>query len=196
MKTLIISYLPRGERSKTKQVLDAFLKNATGEIEQLDLNKDVPDLFLPESLSAYYRRNYAGEELSEADKKHLEKMDKMTEQFLTADKIVLAYPMYNFSLPSVVKAYFDSVLQKNKTWDIDNGNYVGLMKNKKALIITSSGGKYPDNIEHSVSLSKTLFKFVGIEAEVVDAQGMGYPDAEETLTKAKIEAERIAKTWY
>src|SRR5665647_989272 len=103
MKTLIISYLPRGERSKTKQILDAFLENATGETEQLDLNKDVPDLFLPENLSAYYRRNYAGEELSEIDKKHLEKMDKMTEQFLNADKIVLAYPMYNFSLPAVVK---------------------------------------------------------------------------------------------
>lgn len=196
MKTLIISYLPRGERSKTKQILDAFLENATGETEQLDLNKDVPDLFLPENLSAYYRRNYAGEELSEVDKKHLEKMDKMTEQFLNADKIVLAYPMYNFSLPAVVKAYFDSILQKNKTWDIDNGNYVGLMKNKKALLITSSGAKYPKDSNHSVSLSKMLFKFVGLEADIINAEGMAYPDAEETLTKAKIEAEKIAKTWY
>jgi len=196
MKTLIIKYLPRGERSKTKQVLDAFLKNTTGEIEELDLTKDIPDLLLQENLSAYYKRNYGGEELNEVEAKSLAKMDKMTEQFLNADKIVLAYPMYNFSLPATVKAYFDSVLQKNKTWDIDNGNYVGLMHGKNALIITSAGGKYPDNSEFSVPLSKGLFKFVGIEAEVVEAYGLGYPDADELLEQAKNKAESIAKTWY
>jgi len=196
MKTLIIKYLPREERSKTKQVLDAFLKNVTGEIEELDLTKDIPDLLLQENLSAYYKRNYGGEELNETDAKSLSKMDKMTDQFLNADKIVLAYPMYNFSLPATVKAYFDSILQKNKTWDINNGNYVGLMKGKKAIIITSAGGKYPDGNEFSTSLSKTLFKFVGIEAEVVEAHGMGYPDAEDSLIEAKAKAEEIAKTWY
>jgi FMN-dependent NADH-azoreductase len=196
MKTLIIKYLPREERSKTKQVLDAFLKNATGEIEELDLTKDIPDLLLQENLAGYYKRNYGGEELNETEAKSLAKMDKMTEQFLNADKIVLAYPMYNFSLPAAVKAYFDSVLQKNKTWDIDNGNYVGLMHGKNALIITSAGGKYPENSEHSTSLSKTLFKFVGIEAEVVEAHGMGYPDAEDSLVEAKAKAESIAKNWY
>lgn len=195
MKTLIIKYLPREERSKTKQILDTFLKNISGEIEELDLTKDIPDLLLQENLSAYYKRNYGGEELNETETKSLAKMDKMTEQFLGADKIVLAYPMYNFSLPATVKAYFDSILQKNKTWDLDNGAYVGLMKDKKALIVTSAGGKYPDSNEFSTSLSKTLFKFIGIEVEIIEAHGMGYPDAEESLIKAKLEAEKIAKTW-
>ncbi len=196
MKTLIIKYLPREGRSKTKQVLDAFLKNVTGEIEELDLTKDIPDLLLQENLSAYYKRNYGGEELNEVETKSLTKMDRMTEQFLSADKIVLAYPMYNFSLPATVKAYFDSVLQKNKTWDINEGGYIGLMHSKKALIITSAGGKYPDGNEFSTSLSKALFKFVGIEAEVVEAHGMGYPDAEESLIGAKSKVESIAQTWY
>ena len=196
MKTLIIKYLPRGERSKTKQVLDTFLKNVTGEIEELDLTKDIPDLLLQENLSAYYKRNYGGEELSETESKSLVKMDRMTDQFLNADRIILAYPMYNFSLPATVKAYFDSVLQKNKTWNINEGGYIGLMHSKKALIITSAGGKYPDGIEFSTSLSKALFKFVGIEAEVVEAHGMGYPDADELLEQAKNKAENIAKNWY
>lgn len=195
MKTLIIKYLPRGERSKTKQVLDAFLKNTSGEFEEIDLSHFVPDLLLPENLAAYYKRNYGGEELSETEKNSLAKMDQMTEQFLTADKIVLAYPMYNFSLPAVVKAYFDSVLQKNKTWDINNGTYVGLMPNKKALIITSAGGKYSEGQEFSLPLSKALFNFVGIQAQTITAYGMAYPDAEELLNEAVSQAEIAAKNW-
>ena len=51
MKTLIISYLPRGERSKTKKILDAFIEEAKhkhAKLEILDLTKDVPDFFLSE----------------------------------------------------------------------------------------------------------------------------------------------------
>jgi FMN-dependent NADH-azoreductase len=195
MKTLVIKYLPREEKSKTKQILDTFIENISGEIEELDLTKDIPDLLLQENLSAYYKRNYGGEELNEVETKSLTKMDKMTEQFLSANKIVLAYPMYNFSLPATVKAYFDSILQKNKTWDIDNGAYVGLMKGKEALIITSAGGKYPGNNEFSTSLSKALFKFMGIEAKIIEAHGLGYPDAEESLEEAKNKAKIIAKEW-
>ncbi len=194
MKTLIVKYVPREDRSKTKQILDAFLKNITGEIEELDLTKDIPDLLLQDNLAAYYKRNYGGEELTEAEIKSLTKMDKMTEQFLNADKIVLAYPLYNFSLPATVKAYFDSVLQKNKTWDINSGAYVGLMTGKKALIIATAGGKYPEATFAS-ALAKDLFKFVGIEAEVIEAQGLGYPDAEESLLAAKTKADEISKTW-
>ena len=194
MKTLIVKYVPREDRSKTKQILDTFLKNITGEIEELDLTKDIPDLLLQDNLAAYYKRNYGGEALTEAETKSLAKMDKMTEQFLSADKIVLAYPLYNFSLPATVKAYFDSVLQKNKTWDINGGAYVGIMTGKKALIIATSGGKYPET-EYASTLAKDLFKFVGINAEVIEAQGFGYPDAEESLLAAKTKADEISKTW-
>ena len=200
MKTLIISYLPRGERSNTKKLLDTFLENISGDIERLELTKDVPDLFLEANLSAYYKRNYGDGQLSEEEIKSLQTMDKMTTQIQNADAVVLAYPMYNFSLPATVKAYFDSILQKGKTWDITDGNYVSLLKNKKGLIITTSAGKYSVELgnaawDHSASLSQVLFQFMGITPEVVNAQGLTPAETPTVLNEAKIKLEEIAKNW-
>ena len=65
MKTLLVKYTPRNERSSTKKLLDAFrekIKNS--EIEELDLSKDVPDMFLEDNLLAYIQRNYLGNNLT------------------------------------------------------------------------------------------------------------------------------------
>ena len=50
--------------------------------------------------------------------------------------------MYNFSVPAVVKAYFDSIMQKNETWTVGKHGYIGLMRGKKALVSMASGGEY------------------------------------------------------
>src|SRR6478609_4515371 len=110
LKTLIVQYTPRNERSNTKKILDAFIgeiKNS--DIEKLDLTKDVPDLFLEQNLEAYINRNYMGKTLSAEQKNSMAKMDRMTEQLKSSDIVVVAYPMNNFSMPAVVKAWFDSV---------------------------------------------------------------------------------------
>lgn len=166
LKTLIVQYTPRNERSNTKKILDAFIgaiKNS--DIERLDLVKDVPDLFLEQNLGAYIRRNYLGEELSSEQKKSLSKMDGMTEQLKSSDIVVVAFPMFNFSMPAPVKAWFDSVMLKGQTWDAKNGKYIGLMNGKKALTIVTSGGIYENGPmtpwEHALSLAKIEFQFMG-----------------------------------
>ena len=65
-KTLIVTYLPSGERSSTKKLVDAFLAAAKGktQVEHLDLLKEVPDFFSSESLGAYVTRNYMGQPLA------------------------------------------------------------------------------------------------------------------------------------
>jgi FMN-dependent NADH-azoreductase len=65
MKTLLVKYTPRNERSNTKKLLDTFnekIKNSG--IEELDLSNDVPDMFLVDNLAAYIQRNYLGQNLS------------------------------------------------------------------------------------------------------------------------------------
>ncbi len=79
MKTLIVKYLPRNERSNTKKLLDAFMKQIKNSVvEELDLSDDVPDIFLRDNLLAYINRNFLGQELSPKEKKLLFKMDRMT----------------------------------------------------------------------------------------------------------------------
>ncbi|MBF0618933.1 MAG: NAD(P)H-dependent oxidoreductase [Candidatus Omnitrophica bacterium] len=193
MNVLYVEYCPRGERSRTKKLGEyaiSVLQAKGAKVERLDLTRDVPDLFSPERLSVYYRRNYAGESLAPADKALLTRMDAMTEQLMKADVVVIAYPMFNFSQPATVKAWFDSVMQKGKTWDMGAGGYVNLMKGRKALVISSSGGAYEGDyafMEHSVTLSKVDLGFMGYDTKVVIAAGLNmFPEKEaEIMNTAK-----------
>jgi len=203
MKALIVSYCPRGKESRTQQLVDhavSLLKAGKAEIEVLDIAKDVPDLLTPDRVSAYYRRNYAGEKLQERESALMAGMDRMTAQVKAADLVVVASPMYNFSQPSVVKAWFDAVMQKGQTWDIAPQGYVGLMKGKKALAIATSGGVYEGQMagwEHCVSLSKVHFMFMGYETEAVIAMGMNmYPEKEkDILAEAQKNIGVILQRW-
>lgn len=203
MKTLIVKYIARGENSQTKKILDSFLSNVKNtEIETLDLTKDVPDMFMPENLSAYISRNYMGQELTPELKKSIEKMDRMTEQIKSADVVVLATPMYNFSLPAAVKAWFDSILLKGETWDMDRSGYKGLMNGKKALILMASGGNYDGKMaswEHAMSLAKIEFQFMGFDdVQGVMVQGMNANPgkADDVISQGKTQINELVKKWY
>src|SRR5690349_17390990 len=182
MKTLLVRYTPRNERSSTKKLLDAYKGKITNsEIVELDLCSDVPDMFLEDSLLAYVQRNYLGNSITPEQKKLMAKMDRMTEQLKSADVVVVAFPMNNFSMPAPVKAWFDSVMLKGQTWDVKNGGYVGLMNGKKALVIVTSGGIYSKepmiSWEHALSLTKTEFQFMGYsDVQGILAEGMNAGD--------------------
>jgi FMN-dependent NADH-azoreductase len=203
MKTLVVSYLPRGERSHTRKILEAFLESADGaDMEKLDLLEDTPDLFSNQRLLAYIQRNFLGESLSPEDEAVLEGMDRMTEQFTAADAVVLAFPMHNFSFPAIVKAYFDAVMQKGKTWDAGPEGYFGMMTGKKALVLMASGATYDGDFapfEHGLSLARTEFGFMGFEdIRTVTAGGMNLlpPEGvEAAVARAQDEARAVAKDW-
>jgi FMN-dependent NADH-azoreductase len=201
MKTLIVSYLPRGERSHTKKLLDAFLDASQGQdIEHLDLLEDLPDVFLADNLGSYVKRNYLGEDLSESEQGGLVKMDRMTEQLKRADALVLAFPMHNFSLPAVVKGWFDSVMQKGQTWDAAEGGYVPLLTGRKALILMASGGVYEGDYapyEHAATLAQAELGFMGFEAQTITAGGMNMlPNPEEVVSAREAEVKSVAEQWH
>jgi FMN-dependent NADH-azoreductase len=200
MKTLVVSYLPRGERSHTKKLLDAFLETASGQkLEHLDLLADTPDMFLAENLGSYIKRNYLGDSLSEAENAAMAKMDRMTQQLKNTDALVLAFPMHNFSFPAVVKAWFDSVMQKNETWTVDDNGYVPLMTGKKALVLMSSGGIYEGDFagyEHAATLAQTELGFMGFDTTIISAAGMNSrPDPEVEVSEKIITVKRITNQW-
>ena len=204
MKTLLVKYTPREERSTSKKLLDAFrneIKNS--QIEVLDLCIDVPDMFDVENMGAYIHRNYLKENISDEQKKVLKKMDSMTQQIKSADIVVMAFPMHNFSTPAPVKAWFDSVMLKGQTWDASDGKYFGLMEGKKALILVSSGGFYTKepmiSWEHAVSLAKVEFQFMGfsdIRAILNEGMNAGDKIQSENLGKSIDAVQKIAKEWY
>ena len=126
----------------------------------------------------------------------------MTEQFIAADAVVFAFPMHNFSFPATVKAYFDGIMQKGKTWDAADGGYVGLQTDKKALVLLASGGVYDGDFapyEHALSLARVELGFMGIsDIQTVTAAGMNLlpPDEIKAVqAQATSEVKAIAEHW-
>jgi FMN-dependent NADH-azoreductase len=200
-KTLIVSYTPR-EGSNTKKLLDHFVSQISGktEIELLDLAEEVPAMFLKKELNAYVKRNFAGQELSAEEEKLLEPIDKMCEQVLNADYIVLAYPIYNFTFPGPVKCWFDAVLQAGKTFRYTPTGFEGMLKGKKALAITTSGGDYTTNAawDFSTPLVHGEFEFMGMESKIVTAGGMSMDESktQDAINNAMAKLNAIANEWF
>jgi FMN-dependent NADH-azoreductase len=96
----------------------------------------------------------------------IEMSNEIIEEWREANEIILECPMYNFSLPGNLKAYFDLLLIINKTFTSD---YKGLMLNKKIYIICArSGSGYEDekiNLNFQTAFLKVLLDFIGVKKE-------------------------------
>jgi FMN-dependent NADH-azoreductase len=207
MKTLIVKYIPRNEQSNTKKLLDAFREeiNISDDVEELDLLDDVPDMLLDNNLLAHINRNILGQELLPEEEKLLSKMDRMAAQLKSADIVVVAFPMYNFSMPAIVKAWFDSVIQKGITFGERKHDHMVISNaGKKALTLISSGGVYSNESssgrrEHALSLSNLEFQFLGYsDVRGVLAEGMAKEEEvkQTNLNESILQVRAIAREWY
>lgn len=202
-KTLIVNYTPRVD-SNTKKMVDYFIESnkMKTEITFLDLSEEAPDLLLKENLNLYVARNFGGVELTEEQQKVLSKNDRMMNQLLDTDFVVLATPMYNFTIPATVKAWFDAVIQAGKTFTYTETGIKGLCENTQALILMTSGSdfdKEPYNaVNFATPLLLTSFDFLGISAEAINSFGqIQYADkAEELLANSKSRIDLWSKKWY
>lgn len=127
------------------------------------------------------------------DAASLEKVDALTRsdidageralaEFLAADVIVIGAPMYNFSIPSQLKAWIDRISVAGRTFRYAATGPEGLAKGKKIVIASSRGGVYSEGaftfMDHQESYLRGVFNFLGItDVEFVRAEGYAH-DAE------------------
>lgn len=202
MKTLIVKYLPTGESSNTKRVLDVFLsKIEKSSIEIVDLLKTEVPIFNEQSINAYYKRNYHGKSLDVEEVKLLEQNDFLIKQLKSASIIVLACPMHNFGFPALMKAYIDATTFHNETFAYDKK----MMSGKKILTIFSSGGEYPNDIFNlnypnwnSIALTAhATFNFMGFdEVKTVGTSLRNENNASQNLTIISNEIDNVVNSWY
>lgn len=119
-------------------------------------------------------------ELRDAAQKHEAALgEKSIEEFLAADAIVIGAPMYNFSIPSQLKAWIDRIAVAGKTFRYTESGPEGLAGGKKVIIVSTAGGIHagqPTGVAHENYLELVL-KFLGItDIEVVRAEGLAYGD--------------------
>jgi FMN-dependent NADH-azoreductase len=100
------------------------------------------------------------------------------EEFLAADIVVLGAPMYNFTIPSQLKAWIDRVLVAGKTFKYDAQGIHGLAGNKRVIVAISRGGYYGAGtpmaaLEHLESYLRGVFGFIGVKnLEFISADGI------------------------
>ncbi len=119
-------------------------------------------------------------ELRDAAQKHEAALGEQSiEEFLGADAIVIGAPMYNFSIPSQLKAWIDRIAVAGKTFRYTDNGPEGLAGGKKVIIVSTAGGIHagqPTGIAHENYLELVL-NFLGItDIEVVRAEGLAYGD--------------------
>ena len=120
-------------------------------------------------------------------------------EFLASDTIVIGAPMYNFTLPTQLKAWLDRILIAGKTFRYTESGPEGLVKGKRVIVAIARGGFYDQGspasaLEHLETYLRGVFNFIGIEPEFVAADGLSIsPEHRETAIGAALgETVRLA----
>ena len=132
-------------------------------------------------------------ELRDAVQKHEADLSASTlAEFLAADAVVIAAPMYNFTIPTQLKAWIDRIAVAGQTFRYTEAGPEGLCGNKKVIVVSTAGGLHvgqPTGVGHEDYL-KVLLGFFGItDIEFVRAHGLAYGD--EARSKALNDANAL-----
>ncbi len=181
MKLLHIDSSILGDNSASRQlsrsVVQAWQAAEPGsKVTYRDLAADTISHFSAATLVA------AGtpDELRDAAQKHEAQLSTDTlQEFLDADAVVIAAPMYNFTVPTQLKAWIDRIAIAGKTFRYTEAGPEGLCGGKKVVIVSTSGGLHvgqPTGVGHEEFL-KVFLGFIGItDIEIVRAHGLAYGD--------------------
>ena len=121
------------------------------------------------------------------------------DEFLAADTVVIGAPMYNFTLPTQLKAWIDRIVLAGKTFRYTENGPEGLAKGKRVIIGLARGGFYNEGspaaaLEHLESYLSGVFNFIGIQPEFVAADGLAVSaeQRQESISQALGETVRLA----
>ena len=121
------------------------------------------------------------------------------DEFLAADAVVIGAPMYNFTLPTQLKAWLDRIMVAGKTFRYTENGPEGLAGGKRVIIALARGGMYGEGspaaaLEHLESYLRGVFNFMGIDPEFVAADGLAVSaeQREQSIAQALGEPLRLA----
>lgn len=202
-QTLVIGYTPRNG-SYTKILIDEFLKlaKAKTKIKFLDLAKNPPDLLLTENLNLIMEWNMGKRDFTDTELSILSNHHNLIADVLDSDNIVLAFPIYNFTMPAAVKAWIDAIVVSDKTFSFSpETGFIGLCSDKKALSLVVSGFDYNNSgtiKEYASSTIKQNFDFIGIASEQISAFGVDQnrDQLNSILESTKYEIKTVIDRWF
>ena len=167
MKVLHIDSSIMADASVSRQLSQAIVsrlseKHAQVEVEYLDLaTQPIPHLDAEILMGQNAEQSALGE--------------RIIQQYLDADVVVIGAAMYNFGITSTLKAWIDRISVAGRTFKYTENGPVGLAGDKKAYIASSRGGVYGENspVDFQEDFLKTVFNFTGVtDVEIIRAEGV------------------------
>lgn len=123
----------------------------------------------------------------------LETSETLIEEVRQADTLIIGVPIYNFGIPSSLKAWIDQVCRAGETFSYSENGPVGLLKGKRVyLVITSGGVVSGSELDFATNYMKHVLGFIGIEeVEIIAADRLMF-DGEEKLSSVRKTIEQLA----
>ncbi|HEY1027574.1 MAG TPA: FMN-dependent NADH-azoreductase [Pseudomonas sp.] len=197
-RVLVIESSARQQGSVSRELTQQFIANwqaahPADQVQVRDLAID-PVPHLDATLLGGWMT--PSEQQSEAEKAALARSNQLTDELLAADVLVLAAPMYNFAIPSTLKAWLDHVLRAGVTFKYTETGPQGLLTGKRAFVLTARGGIYAGSgLDHQEPYLRQALAFIGIhDVQFIHAEGlnMGAEFSEKGLAQAKARLAAVA----
>ncbi|MEO1434956.1 MAG: NAD(P)H-dependent oxidoreductase [Bacteroidota bacterium] len=180
------------EQSVSRQTVDAIVHKLTqqgGEVVDRDLTSGV-SIVTGAHVGAFYT---PPANLTEDQKALLAESNQYVEEFKNADVIVLGTPIWNFSVPGSVKAYFDQLARVGVTFKYTDHGPVGLIDNKKVYVVITSGGTgFRSAADFATDYIKQFLGFLGLtDIEFINQTQLMF-DKEKAVQRGKEFVENLS----
>ena len=179
MKVLSVLANPKAvEKSASLQIRKAYVEalekhRPDAVFEEIDLYRDEVPLLDEKTLPSFFGAAPVDAETG----RRMARREEILKQFLAADLVVMATPMWNFNAPPMLKAWIDCVLVAGRTFRYTASGPEGLAKGKKVVLCIASGGVYEGamaGLDTLTPMLKTQLGFIGItDVTVLNAPGQG-----------------------
>jgi FMN-dependent NADH-azoreductase len=201
--------LPRGRRSRTRRLREAFLRgyrDAHPDVvhNEIDLARDHAQLpSLDEwDIEAKFEMMYGEGRLDAEQARHWNTLTGLTDQLHAADLVVISTPMWNFGVPWMLKKWIDCVAQARLTWEHRDGAYQGLLGGRQAVVLATRDGSYSNGspmagCDFQLPYLRHVLGFMGLgPVHAVVAEGLAPAGGEVRLAMletAMTEAEKLGR---
>ena len=157
------------------------------------INRDLANP-LPQIDETWVGANFTpADQRSDEQRAKLELSDTLIAELRAADTVVIGVPVYNFGIPTALKAWIDLIARAGETFRYTENGPEGMLKDKKAYIAMASGGvPVGSPVDYATTYLKQVLNFVGIaDIEIMAADGLAR-DAENSLKAANDAVSQIA----
>ncbi|WP_138756375.1 FMN-dependent NADH-azoreductase [Paenibacillus sinopodophylli] len=191
------------ENSVSVKLYHAFLdsykeSHPEDNIIELDLYKEELPYMNADLIEGNFKVLH-GIEVSPSEQAMVDRAAKYADQFVSADKVVFGFPLWNQTIPAVLHTYIDYIYQVGKTFRYTNTGTIGLTPDKKVAIVNARGGVYSEGPkaahEMSVNLVRTvmgIFGITNIEYAIVDGHHQLRDQSEKLIINGIEHAKQVA----